>query len=226
MSRERVSRRTFVAAAGTASTLLVAGCGDGGPGGGGEENDTGAEENDSMNESEDGGVGEEDNESAGEDNESANESEEETYTITITVEDQMGEPVDDAIVTVEGEGGILSGIFGGDEEEEAATDENGEVEAEGLENGEYTVTAEGNDGQTGEETVEVDGSDEEVTVTLGEDGEDNESDNDTGIGGDNESDNDTGIGEDDNDTGLGGDNESDNDTGLGGDNESDNDSGS
>ncbi|MBZ6496325.1 hypothetical protein [Natrinema longum] len=193
MSGTQLNRRTFVAAAGTASALALAGCADGGPG-------------DEDNETEDGN-----GEPAG-DNETDEESGDETYTLTATVQDDQEEPVEGATVTLEeaGVGGMGDEEMGNESENESGnesanesvtesenesenesanesanetedgaatqsfpmedeTDENGDVEFEELENGEYTVSAE-DGGQEAEDDVEIDGADEEVTLMLGEDG--------------------------------------------------------
>ncbi len=192
MSRRRLSRRKFVAAAGTTSVVALAGCADGGDGNGAEDDEP------EDNETEDG------------------DTEDETYTLTVTVEDGDGEPVEGATVMVM-EAGMMEDDGAGNEtdtgednetdagnetadndtdagnetdtedgmdtEMEQETDEEGMVEFTELENGEYTVTAE-SDGQQAEDDVEIDGADEEVTLTLGEDGAGNET-------GDNETDNET-----------------------------------
>ncbi|GAB3664238.1 hypothetical protein [Halopiger thermotolerans] len=217
MSHRRLNRRTFVAAAGTTSALVLAGCTDGGG--------NGANGTDGGNETEDGTGNETDlgdgNET--EDNETGNETDTETYALTVTVEDDQGEPVEGATVTVEGDGagGMMDdgmgnetagnatdsnetdgnetddnetglnetagnatdsnetdgnetagnetdGMAGGtDQTWEEETGENGEAEFENLENGDYTVTAE-HEGQQTEDEVTIDGSDEELTLTLGE----------------------------------------------------------
>ncbi|MDS0477530.1 hypothetical protein [Natrinema sp. 1APR25-10V2] len=211
MSRKRLNRRTFVTAAGTTTALALAGCADSGPGGNESENGTdnqsgnetdggdetytltvtvenaegpvegatvtleeagmsGAGEdgmgNESGNES-DGGM---DNESdGGMDNESSNES-----------DGGMGNESGNE------SGNETTDIGGGQSfPMEDETDENGEVEFEELEDGEYTVMAE-NEGEQTEDDVEIDGGDEEVTLTFG-DGAGNESEGNESVTG-NESD--------------------------------------
>jgi gliding motility-associated-like protein len=75
----------------------------------------------------------------------------ETHTITITVLDENGDPIEGAIVTIDGE--------------EYVTDENGQVTLE-LPNGEYdyTVTIDGYDDFTG--TITVGGEDMDETITM------------------------------------------------------------
>ncbi len=64
---------------------------------------------------------------------------------------------------------------------EEETDEDGQAEFEDLEDGEYAVGAE-YEGEQAVDEVEIDGADEEITLTLGEeddemdDGEDDEDD--------------------------------------------------
>ncbi|MFB1062879.1 hypothetical protein [Natrinema sp. H-ect4] len=218
MSRNRLTRRSFVTAAGTASAIALAGCADSGPGG-----------NESEDDPEDGS-----------ENESGDETgDDETYALTVTVENDQG-PVEGATVTLEQAGmtGGGEGTTGNESENETSTagignesdggignesdnesenesdggtgnesdnetttdggatdigqsfpiedetDENGEVEFEELEDGEYTVTAE-NEGEETEDDVEIDGDDEEVTLTLGEGdttGNESESGNETDTG--------------------------------------------
>ena len=148
-------RRKFIALTGTATTTaLLAGCTDDDdedPDENGE--DPGADEN-----------GEDDN---GEDDDDENG---ETYTLTVTVEDEAGEPLEGATVSVEDSEGLLEGVF--DEEDEGETDADGMVEAD-VEDGEYTVVAEhDNEDDDAEADVEIDGADEEVTVAFGMDDED------------------------------------------------------
>ena len=202
MSRNRLTRRSFVTAAGTASAIALAGCADSGPGGDESEDDP---EDGSENESGD---------ETGDD---------ETYALTVTVENDQG-PVEGATVTLEqagmtgggegttgnesdnetstdGIGNESDGGIGNESDNETTTDggatdigqsfpmedktdENGEVEFEELEDGEYTVTAE-NEGEETEDDVEIDGDDEEVTLTLGEGdttGNESESGNETDTG--------------------------------------------
>lgn len=181
MSRNRLTRRSFVTAAGTASAIALAGCADSGPGGDESEDDP---EDGSENESGD---------ETGDD---------ETYALTVTVENDQG-PVEGATVTLEQAGmtGGGEGTTGNESDNETSTDggatdigqsfpmedetdENGEVEFEELEDGKYTVTAE-NEGEETEDDVEIDGDDEEVTLTLGEGdttGNESESGNETDTG--------------------------------------------
>jgi len=202
MSRNRLTRRSFVTAAGTASAIALAGCADSGPGGDESEDDP---EDGSENESGD---------ETGDD---------ETYALTVTVENDQG-PVEGATVTLEqagmtgggegttgnesdnetstdGIGNESDGGIGNESDNETTTDggatdigqsfpmedetdENGEVEFEELEDGKYTVTAE-NEGEETEDDVEIDGDDEEVTLTLGEGdttGNESESGNETDTG--------------------------------------------
>jgi hypothetical protein len=191
-----------VTAAGTASAIALAGCADSGPGGDESEDDP---EDGSENESGD---------ETGDD---------ETYALTVTVENDQG-PVEGATVTLEqagmtgggegttgnesdnetstdGIGNESDGGIGNESDNETTTDggatdigqsfpmedetdENGEVEFEELEDGKYTVTAE-NEGEETEDDVEIDGDDEEVTLTLGEGdttGNESESGNETDTG--------------------------------------------
>jgi len=107
----------------------------------------------------------------GNETEMSNETEEgeEENVLTVTVEDSEGEPVENATVEVSDEGGILSGIFG-DTEDPGAVSPEGEVSVE-LADGNYTVNASADGFEEGGEEVELDGADEEVTVTLEESGE-------------------------------------------------------
>jgi hypothetical protein len=94
------------------------------------------------------------------------------YTLTIIVEDETGSPVEHARVIVEDGEGQVDGIFA-EGEDEGWTSTNGIVEPR-LPLGEYTVTAEDDDGdEDAEEDVIVEG-DEEVTLTLGEDDQSND----------------------------------------------------
>lgn len=74
-----------------------------------------------------------------------------------------GEPIEGATVTIEDEEGPVSGVFDG--EDEAQTDMDGVVEAQ-LADGQYTVMAEHEEYDQGQEDVEIAGMDEEVTIEL------------------------------------------------------------
>lgn len=100
-----------------------------------------------------------------------------TSTLSLIVEDEDGNPIEDATVQVEDDGMI----FGYSEEK--STDGNGVAEFE-LEDGEYevTVTADGYEGA--QTTIEMSGDDEMLIATLQESGDsdggdDNETTNDT-----------------------------------------------
>ncbi|MFD1563874.1 carboxypeptidase regulatory-like domain-containing protein [Haloarchaeobius amylolyticus] len=77
--------------------------------------------------------------------------------LTAVVESQNGDAIDNATVTVESESGSTVSN---------SVDDDGETEFE-LEDGEYTVVADDVDGYTSEnDTVAIDGDDEEITLTL------------------------------------------------------------
>ncbi|MGQ3412206.1 DUF3869 domain-containing protein [Natrinema sp. LN54] len=84
------------------------------------------------------------------------------YTLAVTVEDQNGSAVDTATVELEDDSGIIASS------EEKAVDDDGEVEFE-RESEEYTVIATADGYSETERTVEIDGSDREITLTIAED---------------------------------------------------------
>lgn len=90
-------------------------------------------------------------------------------TLSITVENESGEPVGNATVQVaDQEGGVLEGVFGGDD----ATDP-GAVGPDGgvtvtLPNGEYNVTAQAEGYIPAVAQVEANGTDANITLTLAE----------------------------------------------------------
>lgn len=80
----------------------------------------------------------------------------ESHALTAIVENETGEPVGDATVTVEGGNGTgRAKPVGG----------NGEAEFE-LEDGQYTVTADADGYRTTETTTRIDGANETITLTL------------------------------------------------------------
>ena len=93
---------------------------------------------------------------------SVNNDDTEQYTVTITVEDTSEEKVEGATVII------------GDQDNKILYDS--ETDSEGLAelhvpDGEYTVSSE-YQAITGSEDLDVDGSDEEITITLEEDDDD------------------------------------------------------
>lgn len=163
----------MIALSGVASVAALAGCGGEGPG---EEEDPEADD----------GVEPAGEESTGEEDPEAEDvGGEETYSLSVTVEDDAGDPVEGVSVTVEeaseaGTEGVNESDSGDNETADAAsengelqaqddeTDENGEVEFDGLGDGNYTVAAEHEDAEA-EDEVTIQGADEEVTLTLSED---------------------------------------------------------
>jgi uncharacterized GH25 family protein len=157
-------RRRFLQLTGAAAAIGFAGCTDDGA----EEEEEPAEEEDPAGEDpaeEEEDPAEEEEDPAEE--EDPDEEEEGEYTLTITVEDDMGEPVEGATVTVEDAEGVLGGVFG--EEDEGETDQDGEIEAQLEEEGEYTIVVDHeNLDEELEEEIEVMDEEEEVTVSLEE----------------------------------------------------------
>ena len=80
----------------------------------------------------------------------------ETHVLTAVVESQNGDVIDNATVTVDP--GSASNVS-------KSVDENGEAEFM-LEDGEYAVTADADGYKTTEKTVQVDGADQTITLTL------------------------------------------------------------
>lgn len=86
----------------------------------------------------------------------------ETYRLQVVVENEEGEPVQEVAVSVESTGGApLPGTT------EEIPDGDGVVEFE-LEEGEYVVRASGRQVEDAEREVTIDGSDEEITLTVRE----------------------------------------------------------
>ncbi|MCH7660792.1 MAG: carboxypeptidase regulatory-like domain-containing protein, partial [Euryarchaeota archaeon] len=111
--------------------------------------------------------GDEDQEEAAEDGDE--EDEVETHELSVTVENSEGEPVADAPITVESKDmGIIEGFLDDPDQEEA--DEDGTVTFE-LGDAEYSVETVVDD-EEAEERVEIDGDDEQVTLSLDTDAED------------------------------------------------------
>lgn len=113
--------------------------------------------------------------------------EEETHELTVTVETAEGDPVQGSTVSVDGEGGLLGGLLGGGESDETGDD--GEVTLQ-LEDGEYTVSAGADEGSATDD-VNIEGDDEELSLTIeaDEDEEDGEGeDEENGEGGEDEED--------------------------------------
>jgi hypothetical protein len=154
------NRRQFLAMAGAAGIAGFAGCTtepqeEEDP----EEEEEQEDEEESMDDDEEDPGQKEEEDDEDEDGET-----EEEYTLTVIVEDETGSPADHARVAIEDDDGRVDGVFAG--EDEGQTNMNGEVEAQ-LPQGEYTVTAEDQDGdEDAERDVTVE-SDEEVTLTLG-----------------------------------------------------------
>ncbi len=185
-----MNRRAFLRAAGVGGVgATIAGCstGNGGDDDGNETNDTDTGDTNETDSNatgdeasgDDGTDGEDDANDTGPNGTGSNGTDDNAtdgangtdgngddgHDLVVTVEDEAGEPVDDAIVRIRTEGDILGGLFGGEETEEAATDSDGEVVAEGLSDGTYTVAAESGD-LSGEREVEIDGDSAEVTVAV------------------------------------------------------------
>lgn len=159
---EPSSRRRFVAAAGSIAVAAVAGCTelardeDEPP----EEAEEDEDETTADAES-NGETGAADEDEPAED--------EETYELTVLVETEDGEPAVGAFVTVTDEDGDLL-----DDEAEQPTDDEGQALFE-VGDGEHTVEIDATEAEVGdgefEETVSIDGDDEELTVTV-EEGDD------------------------------------------------------
>jgi hypothetical protein len=101
------------------------------------------------------------------------------HVLTVTVEDEAGEPVEGAIVALADDGGVIEGVWP-DGADQAETDEDGTVEAtiefDEDEEAEYTVLVEHEDYEDGEEGVTVP-EDEDVTVVLeAQDADENDED--------------------------------------------------
>lgn len=88
------------------------------------------------------------------------------YTLNITIEDGTGAPVPNASVQVSDEGGLLSGLFGEDQDAGAVNSE-GVVSVE-LSNGTYIVRATAEGFAEAEQDVEINGSGANVTLALNE----------------------------------------------------------
>lgn len=100
--------------------------------------------------------------------------EDETHELTVSIEDDAGDPVERTTVTVErGETGLLGGVLGSGGTENGETDDDGEVTFE-LEDGAYAVSADAGDASA-EDSVTIEGDDEAVSLTIEED-EDEEDD--------------------------------------------------
>ncbi|WP_254763805.1 carboxypeptidase regulatory-like domain-containing protein [Natrinema marinum] len=98
----------------------------------------------------------------------------ETHVLTTVVETQTGQPVTNATVTLDS---------GADSSQQRSVDDTGAAEFD-RENGQYTVTATADGYETTERTVQIDGADRTVTLTLTErsdsGGGDNGGDSDDG----------------------------------------------
>lgn len=112
----------------------------------------------SSDDGSDTGSGDSDNSSDGGSGDEANDSDG-TQTLTVVVEDGNGNPVDNATVTVTEET-----LFSTGTEKRQAVDDSGEATFD-LEDGRYEVTAEA-DGYRATDSVEIDGSDETIPLTL------------------------------------------------------------
>lgn len=111
--------------------------------------------------------------------------EDETHDLTVSAEDDAGDPVEGTTVTVErGETGLLGGVLGSGGTESGETDDDGEVTFE-LEDGEYAVSADAGDASA-EDSVTIEGDDEAVSLTIEED----EDEEDAAEGGDEEAEDD------------------------------------
>lgn len=95
------------------------------------------------------------------------------HVLTVTVEDEAGDPVEGAVVALADDGEVIEGVWP-DGADQAETDEDGTVQAtielDEDEEAEYTVLVEHEDYEDAEEGVTVP-EDEEVTVVLEADGD-------------------------------------------------------
>lgn len=146
--------------------------GDGGDGtdesdGASDDGSSGDSETDAGDESDDGednetGAGNESDDGTGNESETGTDDEttesDETHALTVLVEDEDGEPLENATVAVDSTTDFSSG-------NETATDDDGEA-AFNLTDGEYEITASADGYEDAEDTVEIDGDDEEITLTL------------------------------------------------------------
>lgn len=132
--------------------------GDGGSTDGGDDSDGGGDSNtDGGNSSDtDGGAGDADGDDSDGGDENSSDGDDGLHTLTVTVEDQDGN-------TVEGADVSHNGSFSN----EKTTGVNGEVEWE-VGDGNYSVSADADGYQSAEDSVEIDGGDEPLTLTLEE----------------------------------------------------------
>ncbi|WP_255171491.1 PEGA domain-containing protein [Natrononativus amylolyticus] len=185
MANPSVRRRTFIVGAVTA-TVALAGCGD----------DEGADDDQAENETDD------------EETEEQAEVEEEPETrLIVHLENEDGDPVSSGVeVTIVPDEGVSTYTYREDIEDGTIVDM--DVPGTTVEPGEYTVTAEGEEFETVEETVTVEENEEtEVTLVLeGAPGDDEEAPDDEAADGDeDEEDDGEEDGEDDSEEGDGGD---------------------
>ncbi|WMT09175.1 carboxypeptidase regulatory-like domain-containing protein [Natrinema thermotolerans] len=93
-------------------------------------------------------------------------SETDGHTLSVAVEDENGDAIDNATVQLEEDTGFLT--TGETDEKDVGDD--GTVEFTALEDGEYTVTASADGFEQTARDVEIDGSDDEITLTLASNG--------------------------------------------------------
>jgi protocatechuate 3,4-dioxygenase beta subunit len=148
MSEHSLTRRRFVELTGTVGVLSLAGCTD---------EETNGTEDEPEEDDSDEPIDETGEDDAAEDDPSEDEEDDETYTLTVTVEDESGEPIAGAEVEVDD--------FDEPDEE---TGSDGQISFD-LSEGEYTVEAETEGFESSETTVTIDGSNESITLTLAED---------------------------------------------------------
>ncbi|KYH25986.1 hypothetical protein HAPAU_10760 [Halalkalicoccus paucihalophilus] len=151
-----LSRRRFVGIAGAVGLVGLAGCMGDSPNDESSDAGTGSDGNGSG-QSSSANQSESDGESGGSNRSNGSETGDTgsgPYTLTVTVEDEAGEPIPGARVEVD--------EF--DEADETA-DSDGRISFE-LRNGQYRVEAEAAGFESVETTVTIDGADEAVTLTL------------------------------------------------------------
>lgn len=155
MPERTPSRRQFVAATGSLALVALAGCADDDePPEEAEESDDGATDGNDGN----GEEGPEDEEDPTEDADEA------TYELTVLVETEEGEPAVGAFVTVEDPDGDIT-----DDSAQQPVDEEGQAVFD-VGDGEHTIEVDASEAEVGsgeaEETVTIDGADDELTVTV------------------------------------------------------------
>ncbi|PGF15191.1 hypothetical protein CP556_03000 [Natrinema sp. CBA1119] len=146
--------------------------GDGDTDSGDSDTGDGGDDSDGDGDSDDGNTDGDD--SDGGDNGDSNDGDDRTHALTVSVIDQDGNAIDGADVSLDDASS-----------DEKTTGGDGEVEWE-VEDGTYSVTANTDGYQSAEDSVEIDGDDESIELTLEE--EDDSSDDGDGSDGDESSD--------------------------------------